>query len=205
MAAAKKITTPEFRLAFPNLLKPIPAGKMNAGKYDVVMLFPKPKTDNTNVSINAMMKQVAPELYTMVSETIPAEHKDSKTRSKKFELPFKDGDEKKDLMGYEGHIYVHAITQFQPPVVNGHILPIIDDTQVYGGCYGKAQVTAYFYNNKEFGKIGIGIGLNMVQITRGGESFGGTGDNPADVFSKVETDTADGAENPANYGEDVDL
>lgn len=205
MAAGKRITTPEFRLAFPNLLKPIPAGKMNAGKYDVVMLFPKPKTTNPNVTINAMMKQIAPELYNLVSETIPAEHKDPKTRSKKFELPFKDGDEKKDLMGYEGHIYVHAITQFQPPVVNGRILPITDEAQVYGGCYGKAQVSAYFYNNKEFGKLGVGVGLNMVQITRGGESFGGVPDNPADVFNEVESEEDNGADNPANYGEDVDL
>ncbi|MEA5064711.1 MAG: DUF2815 family protein, partial [Eubacteriales bacterium] len=48
---------------------------------------------------------------------------------------------------------------------------IMDQNEVYSGCYGKISVTFYGYNSN--GNRGIAAGLGNIQKLKEGESLGG--------------------------------
>ena len=56
-------------------------------------------------------------------------------------------------------------------MVDSHVQPILDQNEVYSGCYGKISVTFYGYNSN--GNRGIAAGLGNIQKLRDGESLGG--------------------------------
>ena len=58
--------------------------------------------------------------------------------------------------------------------------PIINQSEVYSGMYGRVNVTFFPYSFG--GKKGIGCGLGPVQKLRDGESLGGSAPSAAQVF-----------------------
>ena len=56
-------------------------------------------------------------------------------------------------------------------MVDSYVQPILDQSEVYSGCYGKISVTFYGYNSN--GNRGIAAGLGNIQKLRDGESLGG--------------------------------
>ena len=68
---------------------------------------------------------------------------------------------------------------------------ILDESEIYSGCYGKVSLRAFAYDQK--GNKGVSFGLQNVQKVRDGESLGGRV-NPQDEFKPVEnaaTETSD--------------
>lgn len=57
---------------------------------------------------------------------------------------------------------------------------ILDQSEVYSGCYARANISFYAYNTN--GNKGIACGLNAIQKTRDGESLGGTRVSVDDAF-----------------------
>ena len=70
-------------------------------------------------------------------------------------------------------------------MVDSHVQPILDQSEVYSGCYGKISVTFYGYNSN--GNRGIAAGLGNIQKLRDGESLGGR-TSAADDFQTEEED-----------------
>jgi hypothetical protein len=179
--ASKNVVTPEFRLAFPALFQ-VAKNRLQPereGRFEITMLFDK------SVDLKAL-KELAMEAITTKWGT------DKAKWPKNLRSPFRDGDEKSDWDGYLGHTFIKAQTQIQPPVFDGACQPILDAKQVFGGCYGKAKVHAYGYDNK--GNVGVSFGLDAVQITRRGEPFARSVDAEKE-FGKVATSKDD----PAAY------
>jgi hypothetical protein len=111
--------------------------------------------------------------------------------------PFRDGDkEKPDMDGYKGHYFISAKSKTQPGIVDKRkqaILNVKDD--VYAGCYARAELLAYAYDN-DFGK-GLGFSLLNLQKAGEGDKFGGRR-NAEDVFDEID----DGSESPEQYSEE---
>ena len=59
----------------------------------------------------------------------------------------------------------------QPQIVDANLNPIINPTEFYSGCYGRASINFFAYNNS--GNKGISAGLNNLQKLEDGESLGG--------------------------------
>lgn len=77
----------------------------------------------------------------------------------------------------------------RPPfVVDARRQPVLDQREVYSGCYGNVNVGFYAYNNS--GKKGIGCGLNGLQKTRDGEPLGGNSITAEQAFDVVDQDLA---------------
>jgi len=55
--------------------------------------------------------------------------------------------------------------------VDKNVQPILDSTEVYSGCYGRASITFYPFNTN--GNRGIACGLQNLQKLADGESLGG--------------------------------
>lgn len=56
-------------------------------------------------------------------------------------------------------------------MVDSQVQPILDQTEVYSGCYGRVSVTFYGFNSN--GNRGVAAGLGNVQKLRDGDALGG--------------------------------
>lgn len=183
---ACRILTPEFRVSYPHVFKPqgMQNKKDSAKKYSITMLFPK------DVDL-ALLKKA-------MTNAKVQKYGDKANWPKNLESPVSDGDNPKnaDKEGYAGHWAIKASSSEdqKPGVVDQNVEPIIDQSAFYPGCYARASLLAYIWDN-EFG-CGVGFILDHVQKLRDGKSFGGK--PPADqVFTPVgtgsEEDFADAA------------
>jgi len=142
--------TPVFRLAFPAVFK-AKLNKMNEKEeYSLVALFKKGE-DLTK------LKQAA---EAAVIKKWPNELPDS------IRSPFRDQADRKGT-GYEpGAIFMTLKSQEKPGVVDQNVEEIIDTSQVYAGCWCKASINAYAYDQK--GNKGVAFGLvNLQKVSDG--------------------------------------
>ena len=90
-----------------------------------------------------------------------------------LKTPVRDGDvDKADDPDFAGCYYINAYSKFKPGIVDEDLNTITDRNQVYSGCYGRASISFYAYNNGE--SCGIGCSLNHLQKVRDGEKMGST-------------------------------
>lgn len=156
MSKYTTITTPEFRLVFPNLFTPRAFEGSTAEKYSCIMVFPK-TADLTEM--REMCKAAFREKFPQGA---------SGARD-----PFRDGNEKVAEWGeaFRDAIYVRASSTLKPGVCDRAKALITDPDTVYSGQYARARVHAFAYNVT--GNKGVSIGLDAVQILRDGEPLGG--------------------------------
>lgn len=180
--------TAEFRLSYPALLKPKFNKLSKKDEYSCVAVFPK----DANLQ---NLKQLA----------LEAIHKqwgtDNKTWPKNLRTPFRDQAEReyeqdgKMVMpeGYEkGAFFINLKSQInnKPGVVNQKTEDIIDETDIYAGCWCRATVNAFTYDHAA--NKGVSFGLRNIQKLRDGDPLGGR-TKAQDDFSPVEMpDAADG-------------
>ena len=79
--------------------------------------------------------------------------------------------------------FLNASTKQKPGVVDAQLNPILDPTEVYSGCYGRASINFFAYNTA--GNKGIGCGLNHIQKLEDGDYLGGR-TRPEDDFEPYE-------------------
>lgn len=163
MAERKPIFTPPFRISFPNAFRP---SSFNGGeaKYSIVMLFyPEKFTDQHKVlwkDMGRIVNEAVLEKFKKLLKDIP----NSKS-------PFRKGEEKAHLDGYgPGCIFSTASSKQQPGVVDRNKQDIFEK-DLYPGCWARASVTAYAYDQK--GNKGAAFGLHNVQKLGEGENFSG--------------------------------
>lgn len=151
------VMTPEFRVSFPAVFKP----KRQKGdatsepKYGLTMLFPK----GADLS----------KLKAAAQEAVKEKWGDKPPKN--LRSPFRDqGD--RELEGYvEGCVFINASSLQKPGLVDRQRQDIIDETEFYPGCYARATLRAFAYDNN--GNKGVAFGLNNVQKLRDGDPLGG--------------------------------
>lgn len=103
-----------------------------------------------------------------------------------LKLPLRDGDiDRPEDEAYANSFFLNANSRQAPQVVDRHVQPILDQNEVYSGCYGAISVTFYGYNSN--GNRGIAAGLGNIQKLRDGEPLGGR-TNAADDFESADDD-----------------
>ena len=163
------VTTGEVRFSYAHVFTPYAAMQGQEEKYSVTVLVPKSDVA-TKARIDAAI-QAATERG--VSE------KWGGVRPPRVSTPVYDGDGVRPSDGAEfgkeckGHwvFTASAKAEYPPEVVDSMGNPIIQQSEVYSGCYGRVNVT--FYPYAYGGKKGIGCGLGPVQKLRDGEVLGG--------------------------------
>ena len=130
-------------------------------KYSVSAIIPKSDTKTVN-AIKAAIEQAKKDSVSKWGGKVPANLK----------LPLRDGDiDRPDDEAYAGCYFFNANSRQAPQVVDSKVQPILDQSEVYSGCYGKISVTFYGYNRN--GNRGIAAGLGNIQKLKDGESLGG--------------------------------
>lgn len=174
-----KVNTPEFRAAFPNVFVPRRNELSQADEYSVVALF-APGADL------AALKAAAR------AAVIKKWGADQSKWPPNLKSPFRDQGERKKQNdagqwvlpdGYaEGAIFINLKSKQKPGVVNQNVEEIIDSSEFYGGCYARASVNAYAYDQK--GNKGVAFGLGNIQKIKDGDPFGNR-TKPQDDFQPV--------------------
>lgn len=86
--------------------------------------------------------------------------------------------------GYErampGGRFINLSTKQRPAVVDRNGAPIVDPQRIYGGCFVRAYINAFAWDNPVGGK-GLSFGLNGIQFLRDGDRIDGRLD-AAEVF-----------------------
>ena len=155
MADRKKVTTPVFRASFVNVFE-ARAFEGGDAKYSVSAIWP----EGTNLDdLKAIVKAAAVEKW---GAKLPGN----------IRSPFRKGEEKEGIEGYGAGTTFTNITSKNPPgVVDGALQRIIDKDKVYAGCYMRATVTAYAYDQK--GNKGVAFGLHNLQFVKDGDRIDG--------------------------------
>jgi hypothetical protein len=144
-------------------------------KYSVSAIVPKADT-KTVEAIKAAIEQAKKDSVSKWGGKVPGNLK----------TPLRDGDiDRPDDDAYKGCYFFNANSRQAPQVVDAKVKPIIDQSEVYSGCYGNISVTFYGYNSN--GNRGVAAGLGNIQKIKDGESLGGRV-SAAEEFGSVDDD-----------------
>ena len=158
-----KVVTGKVRFSFCNLFEPKAFQEGAEPKYSVMLLIPKTDVATLN-RIKAAIDAAAQkglQMPAVLKTTLKDADKDTN----------QDGEVFKDIWPYtEGHYIISVSSKTAPQIVDAQLNPIIDPIEVYSGCYGRASINFFAYNNS--GNKGISAGLNNIQKLEDGEPLG---------------------------------
>ena len=169
MAKSVKVVTGKVRFSYAHVFQPQATEEGKQPKYSVSLIIPKSDKE-TIEKINKAVEQAKQDNAAVWGGTVP----------KGLKGGLRDGDEEKDDPAYANSYFINANSAQKPGVVDADMNPIIDPTEFYSGCYGRASISFFAYNSN--GSKGIGCGLNNLQKLEDGERLGG-GSSAADDFA----------------------
>jgi hypothetical protein len=169
MAKAIKVVTGKVRFSYAHVFTPQASEEGKQPKYSVSIIIPKSDTATVE-KINKAIEQAKSENAAVWGGTVP----------KGLKGGLRDGDEEKDDPAYANSYFINANSAQKPGVVDADLNAILDQSEFYSGCYGRASISFFAYNSN--GSKGVGCGLNNVQKTEDGEKLGG-GSSATDDFA----------------------
>lgn len=160
-----KVVTGKCRISYAHIKEPNSFDEGGEKKYSVTLLIPK---DSPDV---AKIKAAIKAAYEANKESM---FKGLPLSSPKMWNPLRDGDEhleeNPDRTEYEGCYFLKASSKSQPQVFDIDKQEIFDLDEVYSGCYCRAVIVCYPFNNKSKGH---GFYLNSLMKIEDGERLGG--------------------------------
>lgn len=156
-----KVVTGKVRLSYVYVFEPRAEEDGQEPKYSVCLLIPK-SDRQTLTRIKDAVEAAKTAGVSKWGGKVPPNLK----------MPLRDGDaERPDQPEFAGHYFLNANSKTKPGVVDAKLNPIIDSTEVYSGCYGRASVNFYAFDAK--GNRGVACGLNNLQKLADGDYLGG--------------------------------
>lgn len=158
-----KVVTGTVRFSYLNVFKPKAITEGQDPKYSVSLLIPKEDKATLRKirdAIEAEKKAGAAEKW---KGKVPANLK----------TPLRDGDVERadEHPEYEGMYFLNASSSKKPILLDETKEEILDQTELYSGCWGRANVNFYCFDVN--GNRGIAVGLNALQKKRDDEPLGG--------------------------------
>lgn len=178
-----RLVTPVFRASFPQVFK-AEAFDGGAAKYSLTAIW---TPDNFTANDKARWAEIQNALdveskkrFRMAYAKLPANYKKG----------IRDGAEKAHLAGYgEGKLFATLSTKIRPGVVNLQREPISveegNEDEIYPGCYCRATVNVYGYDNRS---KGLALGLMNLQKIKDGERFDSKVEASADFEDDVDSE-----------------
>lgn len=166
-----KVVTGKVRFSYLHVWEPQAIEGSSEKKYSVSLIIPK-SDKVTLAKINEAVEAAKEAGKAKFGGKIPAALK----------LPLRDGDvERPDDEAYEDAYFLNATAKTKPGIVDKDLNPILDQDELYSGCYGRASVNFFAFNTS--GNKGIACGLNNLQKLADGDSLGGRSTAESDFGS----------------------
>ncbi|MTI84822.1 MAG: DUF2815 family protein [Firmicutes bacterium] len=171
---SNKVITGKVRFSYANVWEPKSVNGSDP-KYSVSLIIPK-SDKKTLQKVKAAIEAAKKDGISKLGGKIPANLK----------TPLRDGDvDRPDDEAYANSYFINANSYTKPGIVDKDVQPILDPTEFYSGCYGRASIVAYAYNAN--GTKGIAAGLQNLQKMEDGEPLGGRS-RAEDDFGAVDDD-----------------
>lgn len=171
-----KVVTGKVRFSYCQVWTPKAMEDGGAEKYSVSIIIPK-EDAQTIGKIKAAIKAAKEVGKAKLTNPKTGQFYPDATMKG---MDLRDGDlEKPDDPAYAGAYFINANSTHQPQIVDRSCNPILDQSEFYSGCYGRASVNFFAYNAG--GGKGVGCGLNCLQKLGDGEPLGGSS-NPNEDF-----------------------
>lgn len=155
-----KVVTGKVRFSYANIWEPKSINGSEE-KYSVSLIIPKSDV-KTIEEIQVAMEEAKQEGIAKFGGKIPANLK----------LPLRDGDvDRPDDESYKNSYFINANSKDKPQIVDRKVKPILDQNEFYSGCYGRASINFYAFNQN--GNKGIACGLGNLQKLEDGEPLSG--------------------------------
>lgn len=194
-----KVVTEKVRFSYAYLFEPQSGMDGGEPKYSVTLLVPKDDKVTLNKMKAALKLAAENGKSTKFGGKIPSNLKQ----------PIRDGDTDDAAdgkEGYPGHYFVRCASKTAPGIVDSTGQKILDSSEVYSGCYGRASLNAYAYNTN--GNKGVTFGLNNVMKLEDGESLGGRAraeDDFAAFLAEADAEAASGSDGDSDDGFALDI
>ncbi|MBU3145623.1 DUF2815 family protein [Clostridium sp. CF012] len=154
-----KVITGKVRFSYANVWEPKSINGSEP-KYSVSIIIPKTDVETLR-KINAAIVDAKKEATSKLGAGIPYN----------FKTPLHDGDvDRPDDDVYAGSYFINANSNIKPGIVNKSVQAIVDQSEFYSGCYGRASLVFYAYSAEE--NNGIACGLQNLQKLEEGEMLG---------------------------------
>ncbi len=174
MENATKVVTGKVRFSYANVHE-AKSIKGSDPKYSVSLIIPK-SDKKTLADIKAAIEQAKKDGVSKFGGKVPANLK----------LPLRDGDlERPEDEAYKDSYFINANSKDKPGIVDKSVKPILDQSEFYSGCYGRASINFYAFNQN--GNKGIACGLQNLQKLSDGEPLSGRS-RAEDDFSTADDD-----------------
>lgn len=182
MALSTRDITIHGRLSFEHIWTPQAPNENSEPKYSLLLIIPK--TDPQIPAIQAAIQAAAQEgVNTRKFTQLPDPN------AMKYP-PLRDGDSLTDSgeprgAEFAGNYFINAKSpqNRKPFIVDGNVQPIIDQSEVYSGCYVNVAVQFFPYANS--GNKGISASLNGVQKVADGEHLGAARPDADQLFGVI--------------------
>lgn len=164
-----KVVTGKVRFSYVHVFEPFAVNADQEPKYSICLLIPK--------SDKEILRKIKAAID--VAKQIGLAKWGGKVPPN-LKIPLRDGDtDRPDQEEYKGMYFLNASSKQRPGIVDKNLNPILDPTEVYSGCYGRASINFFAYNTA--GNKGIGCGLNNIQKLEDGDYLSGR-TRPEDDF-----------------------
>lgn len=151
------------RLSYCNIFQPKAMAQGQEPKYSVSLLISKDQ------------KKALAKINAAIDAAKQKGLDDGKWKGKipaALKIPLRDGDiDREDDEAYANCFFMNANNKKKPLILDEDKQPVMDESEVYSGCYAKAIVTFYPYNSN--GNRGIACSLDGIQKVADGEPLGG--------------------------------
>lgn len=176
-APKTKVITGLVRFSYLHVWEPTAIEEGQEKKYSVSLIIPK-SDKATLAEINAAI------------EAAKKAGKDSKFGGKipsNLKTPLRDGDvDRPEDENYADCYFINANCKTKPGLVDKNVKPILEQDELYSGCYGRASITFYAFNTS--GNKGIACGLNHLMKIKDGEPLGGRSSADSDFAEVAQMD-----------------
>lgn len=171
-----KVVTGIVRLSFANVWEPKSINGSDP-KYSVSLIIPK-EDKETIAEINAAIDAAIKEGIGKFGGKAP--------NKASIKLPLRDGDDEREDEAYQGCYFLNANSKTSPQIVDRKVKPILDQSEVYSGCYAKVSISFYAFNTN--GNKGVACGLGNIQKVKDGEPLSGRSNASDDFTSDFDDD-----------------
>jgi len=173
-----KVVIGKVRLSYVNVFQPRAVGDDDNAKYSVSVIIPKEDKD-TIKKVEAAIEEAKQEGLAKWGGKIP----------KNLKLPLRDGDmDREDDEAYTNSFFFNASSKMKPQVIDKYKQPIVDEDELYSGCYAYVSINFYPYDFN--GTKGVAAGLNNIMKVADGEPLSGRSSAEED-FADINFDDDD--------------
>lgn len=171
--AETKVVTGKVRFSYAQVFEPRAMTEGATPKYSVSLIIPKSDKKTLDKIKAAIASAIEEGKTSKWGGKIP----------KNLKTPLRDGDEEREEDEvYAGSMFLSANSSNKPGIVDADLNTIMDKSEFYSGCYGRASINFYPFDSN--GSKGVACGLNNLQKLEDGERLAGIGSTPEEDFGE---------------------